>query len=138
MFTSSLGASVEASFEGGTVEGPLGTVAMSSPGGALALLARRSLRRLDLRGQLGLRGGVITLTGQTASPNVAAAVVSGPWTGTFVGLEAGFTVWRRVRLGLAAEGGYVLLPTVGTSAGQPLAGVEGPWLGTSAHAGVSF
>lgn len=53
-----------------------------------------------------------------------------------MGLEAGFTVWRRLRLGLAAEGGYVWLPTVGTSAGQPLAGVEGPWPGTSAHAGV--
>lgn len=138
MFTPGVGASVETSFEGGSVDAPLGTVMLSSSGGALSLLAKQSLGRVELRGRLGLRGGLATLAGHAALPGVTAAVVAGPWAGSFVGVEAGFTVWRRLRLGVAAECGYVLLPTVGTSAGQSLAGVEGPWIGGAAIAGASF
>lgn len=138
MFTRTFGASAQVDFEGASVDDPLGVVVMFSTSGALAVLYKRSVGVVELQGRAGVRAGFASLAGEATAMNASAATVSGAWTGPFAAVEAGVTAWRRLRVGLAAEGGYVLLPVVGTSQGQPAASIEGLWLGASARAGLAF
>lgn len=95
--------------------------------------------RLRLRAGGGLRGGMVRLHGQPADPaRTKGDSFFGGWLGPALALGATGRIGRRIALELTAEGGYVVLPVIGQTAGSPdcTVSIAGPFLGLQLGIGV--
>jgi hypothetical protein len=131
-----LGWDVEASASFGSASTDLGTVSADLVSGRAALLGHYRFPHLILRGGGGLRAGAARLAGSPEDPMaVAAGSIWGPWGGPLAFLSLAMAAGR-LRVDVAAEGGYVLWPVAARVAGVRALAIEGPWLGLTVGIGA--
>lgn len=105
----------------------LGTVQMTSAGGALEALGQYALGRFTFQLAAGLRGGGVTARGVPFGPLITAKEAGGAWVGPFSAFSTtfGFSRWfaaARLEAGATVVGVPAHVDSVRT-------GMAGPWLG---------
>ena len=130
-----LGWDTDVQYLGATTDHPLGQVRSDLVGARLAIHGQVRMPRVYIRGGGGLRLGLVRNEGMPSDPSQASFTLQwGPWI-TPILLGSISVAIGRLRLDLALEGGYVLIPVRARADGQVVAAHEGPQLMVSLGVG---
>lgn len=132
-FTRFLVAEADFCLERGEAATELGNVSGTTYSLAAWTGIRLDLEPVELRGGVGLRGGVASLTG-SPGPGVKAGAVTGGWAGPMVALGVRWLV-SDVILEVGGDAGVNLTPVRGLVAGGNEVSIAGGWFGVQLGVG---
>lgn len=123
-----LGWDVDLQYLFARTEGSLGSVRSDRIGGRLAIHGQVRLSKLVIRGGGGLRLGLVRHVGEPSDAlTTVGSVQWGPWVAPVLVGSLSVAI-ARLRLDLALEGGYVVVPVRGHAAGLETTSLSGPQL----------
>lgn len=130
-----LGWDVDVQYLGTATDHPLGQVRSDLVGARLAIHGQVRVPRIYIRGGGGLRLGLVRNEGTPSDPSQTSFGLQwGPWV-TPVLIGSISVAIGRLRLDLALEGGYVLIPVRARANGLVVSAHEGPQLMVSLGVG---
>jgi hypothetical protein len=132
-FQKYLAAGADLSFERGSRSTLLGDVAGNTVSLGAWVGARLDLEPFEVRGGVGLRGGVAILKG-SPNPSAQGGTVTGPWVGPMLAV-AGRWSHERFLVEVSVDGGVNLVPVRGLLESGGEVSISGAWLGLHVGAG---
>jgi hypothetical protein len=107
----------------------IGTVAVRTVSAAASAMARRRARDFDLRAALGVRLGLVMMSGTPDNQAMAeGGQVIGLAAGPMIGFGAGVRPYQQLTIDLSIESGVHVLPVRGLVDDTRAVDVEGPWV----------